>query len=92
MTEQWQELKKTIIELRDNDGTGTQQEICKFLANLMDILEKQMQEPKTGKWIMHLDDLFPSESSQECSICHALQPISIADDNYCPHCGARMEE
>jgi len=43
MTEQWQELKETIIELRDNDGTGTQQEICKFLANYMDVLEKQMQ-------------------------------------------------
>lgn len=45
MTEQWQELKETIIEMRDNDGTGTQQETCKFLANLMDVLEKQMQEP-----------------------------------------------
>ena len=45
MIEQWQELKDTIIELRDNDGTGTQQEVCKFLVNYMDILEKQMQEP-----------------------------------------------
>ena len=45
MTEQWQELKETVTELRDNDGTGTQQEVCKFLANLMDVLEKQMQEP-----------------------------------------------
>ena len=51
MTEQWQELKETITELRDNNGTGTQQEVCKFLVNLMDILEKQMQEPKTGHWI-----------------------------------------
>lgn len=42
MIEQWQELKETIIEMRDNDGTGTQQETCKFLANLMDVLEKQM--------------------------------------------------
>lgn len=40
MNEQWQELKETITELRDNDGTGTQQEVCKFLANLMDVLEK----------------------------------------------------
>jgi hypothetical protein len=44
MTEQWKELKETIIELRDNDGTGTQQEVCKFLANLMDVLEKQMND------------------------------------------------
>ena len=44
MTEQWKMLKETIIELRDNDGTGTQQEICKFLVNYMNVLEKQMQE------------------------------------------------
>ena len=40
-TEQWQELKETIIELRDNDGTATQQEVCKFLINMMFRLEKQ---------------------------------------------------
>lgn len=45
MTEQWQELKETITEMRDNDGTGTQQEVCKFLANLMNVLEKQMWIP-----------------------------------------------
>lgn len=46
MMDQWQELKETIIEMRDNNGTGTQQEVCKFLANLMDVLEKQTQESK----------------------------------------------
>lgn len=45
MIEQWQELKETITEMRDNGGTGTQQEVCKFLANYMEILEKQMQQP-----------------------------------------------
>lgn len=49
MTEQWQELKETIIEMRDNDGTCTQQEVCKFLASLMDLLEKQTQEPFMNK-------------------------------------------
>ena len=44
MTEQWQELKETIIEMRDNGGTGAQQEVCKFLANYMEILEKQTQQ------------------------------------------------
>ena len=42
--EQWQELKETVIELRDNDGTGTQHDICTFLVNYMNILEKQMRE------------------------------------------------
>ena len=45
MIKQWNELKASITELRDNGGTGTQQEVCKFLVNLMDALEKQMQEP-----------------------------------------------
>ena len=51
MNEQWKELKETIVELRDSDGTGTQQEVCKFLANYMDILEKQMQEPSEDEYI-----------------------------------------
>ncbi len=52
MKEQWRELKETITELRDNDGTGTQQEVCKFLVNLMDTLEKQMSSSeKLNKWI-----------------------------------------
>lgn len=46
--EAWNELKETIIELRDNGGTGTQQEVCKFLANLMSVLEEYIQEQKTG--------------------------------------------
>ena len=45
MTEQWRELKETITEMRDNGGTGTQQDVCKFLANYMETLEKQMQQP-----------------------------------------------
>ena len=63
MTEQWQELKETIIELRDNDGTGTQQEVCKFLANLMDILEKQMSNlEKPNKWIP-VSEKFPEDGT-----------------------------
>lgn len=44
MKEQWDELKETIIELRDADGTATQQEICNFLVNLMEVLESQIQD------------------------------------------------
>jgi hypothetical protein len=51
MKEQWQELKETIIEMRDNDGTGTQQEVCKFLVNYMGVLEKQMVEQEQTRWI-----------------------------------------
>ena len=46
MIEQWQELKETITEMRDNGGTGTQQEVCRFLVNYMDLLEVHKQEPE----------------------------------------------
>lgn len=64
MTEQWQELKETITEMRDNDGTGTQQEVCKFLVNYMDVLEKQMQEPR---WIP-VSERLPEEKDY-CLCC-----------------------
>ena len=47
-------------------------------------------EPKRGRWIYHIDDLFPAESTKECDQCHAEQPLTC-DDEFCPHCGAKME-
>ena len=47
-------------------------------------------QPKRGKWIFHIDDLFPEESTQECDQCHEEQPLAC-DSNYCPYCGANME-
>ena len=84
MTVQWQELKETIIELRDNDGTGTQQEVCKFLANYMDILEKQMQESVVSKQVVIdiVDSYSESQSNVEdvtqdiISDIIALQPVN----------------
>lgn len=35
----WESLRSTIEEMRDNGGTGTQHGVCRFLANLMDVLE-----------------------------------------------------
>lgn len=47
------------------------------------------ERPK-GKWIMHIDDLFPEDSMKECSNCHEYQYLTC-DDNYCPNCGADMK-
>lgn len=93
MTDRWKELKETIIELRDNDGTGTQQEVCKFLANLMNVLEKQIQEPKTGYWILTM----PKGSEEwcyKCSRCGFWKYKKTIDLSkfYCPNCGAKMVE
>ena len=43
-----------------------------------------------GRWIYHVDDLFPAESTKECDQCHEEQPLTC-DDNFCPHCGAKMD-
>lgn len=43
-------------------------------------------------WIYHRDNLFPSDSTQECSCCHAEEYLTLDNDNYCPNCGAKMDE
>lgn len=84
MIEQWQELKETIIELRDNDGTGTQQEVCKFLANYMDILEKQMNGSENpGKWIPCSERL--PEADGQYLITVKYKPEADYEDIYAEH-------
>lgn len=46
--EAWTELAETVIELRDNGGTCTQHDVCKFLATYMYNLEKEIMQ-KTEK-------------------------------------------
>lgn len=46
---------------------------------------------KVGHWINHFDDLFPEDSTIECSVCHEHSPADMPHDNFCPNCGARME-
>ena len=71
-TEQWQELKETITEMRDNDGTGTQQDVCKFLVNYMNVLEKQMQKQK---WIPVSERL--PEDGQSVLFCDIDNDIMV---------------
>ena len=56
-----------------------------MLKAMLSVMPKQ----RTGKWIYHIDDLFPAESTQECDQCHSEQPLAC-DDNYCPNCGVKM--
>ena len=89
MNEQWQELKETITEMRDNNGTGTQQEVCKFLVNYMEILEKQMQEQKTGHWIAEENEGMET-IGYYCSECD-LPMETEEKTSYCPNCGCAMK-
>ena len=42
-------------------------------------------------WIYNPDDLFPNESTQECSYCHEEESLTLRNENYCPNCGAKMD-
>jgi len=90
MTEQWQELKETILEMRDNDGTCTQQEVCEFLANYMDVLEKQMwpQDPCDYAEYHGTEDM---DGLYYCPICQQTTTV-VKDGNKCPKCGSTMDE
>ena len=62
---------------------------------IADAVVKKMQEPKTGHWIEK--DGFDGDTYYDCSECG--EPFCFIDGtptdnlyNYCPNCGARMEE
>lgn len=56
------------------------------------IKKKSSDEIQRGEWIKHIDDLFPEESTEECSGCHEEQRITGNDDNFCPCCGLPMTD
>lgn len=62
------------------------------IVGMLNGLSSAEQEQKKGKWIFHLDNLFPEESTQECSICHEEEFIKIQNDNFYPNCGADMRD
>ena len=82
--------------LRDGYAQATVDAVpTEFHDKCMQIeIEKRFElelKEKHGHWINHFDDLFPEDSSVECSVCHEYEGI-MANDNYCPNCGAKMDE
>ena len=64
------------------------------LGNAFDVLDDfpaaDVAEVRHGRWLhLHLDpDDITGHTKGECSICGKLRIV----DNYCPNCGARMDE
>ena len=83
MTEQWQELKETITEMRDNGGTGTQQDVCKFLANYMEVLEKQMQQPSEEDFIRHKKEVLERIDRREREIDKYIKELEELEQQPC---------
>ena len=61
------------------------------IAEVINVLVMDAQEVRHGHWINHYDDIWPVESTMECSLCHEEQGIDMLDTNYCPNCGAKMD-
>ena len=57
-----------------------------FLRNMVDLQPTIDAEPvRHGKWIE-----YPiADGMNQCSVCGVLR---FGDSNYCPNCGARMDE
>lgn len=72
--------------------------ISKILESCAQILEqideKKIRYERYGRWIEHnfneTKDRLDYELPYECSECHGRQ--GIFPFNYCPNCGAKMEE
>lgn len=53
---------------------------------------ENVKKNEHGYWIYHTSELFPADSTMECSVCHEHESVLLAHDNYCPNCGAKMDE
>lgn len=57
-------------------------------AYLIGLLDKDAVPVRHGKWVYHDDDVMPWNS---CSLC-GCTAFDLHGANYCPNCGARMDE
>ena len=81
---------KVMKGIRSGKGITAEAVDCAKRIIADNIRQLPPAQPRMGKWIYHIDDLFPAESTMECNQCHAEQPLTC-DDEFCPHCGAKME-
>ena len=75
-----------------NDGMNKWYSNVTLRQSMREAINSIPSAEKQGEWIVHFDDLFPEESTEECSVCHAEQLINGNDDNFCPNCGAKMTD
>ena len=81
--------RQAAIDALDMIGSVDTDADREYAREVFMSLPSAQPQRKKGKWIKHIDDLYPAESTIECSVCHNEQPLTI-DDNYCPNCGADM--
>ena len=66
--------------------------IADYIAEYISMIPPADVAPvRHGRWICHPNDLFPGDSTQECSLCHEEEYLTLYNKNYCPNCGAKMD-
>ncbi len=87
-------LRDKIDEWLDSVGSCTIGKGLSYYGELLGCIEDtptaDVEEVRHGEWIYQISDLFPADSTKECNQCHARQNL-FCDDEYCPHCGAKMD-
>ena len=81
----------TLLQKRSQQLVGIYGDLGGALSGAARLIDElPAADRPEGKWIIHFDDIWPEESTIECSVCHEEQPLEI-DDNFCPNCGAKMK-
>lgn len=59
----------------------------------LSIMQTAPSAEKVGRWVYHDDESYAGGGYEECTSCkwRCSEWVFIEDNNYCPHCGARME-
>lgn len=50
---------------------------------------EDLRPVRRGRWIVHMSEIYPADSTIECDQCHEVQTAFISD-SFCPNCGADM--
>ena len=81
-----------MAEYIEREGMRMEDEVKKAIKKIPKYIFADVTQVRHGHWIYHPDDLFPNDSTQECSYCHAEESLTLYNENYCPNCGAKMDE
>ena len=75
-------------------GTVAPQDLCPTCERTLERMKGYATPVVHGRWLDGAEDFTCGNHNAECSICHCYVSWSGCDEdfNYCPNCGARMDE
>lgn len=83
-------LNKRIKKLEDQIN-GLNRGNTDISSHEMTECAEDTEPVQHGYWIEHTSELFPADSTVECSVCHEHVSALLANLRYCPNCGAKMD-